>query len=190
MKNVSFTVSTFTSLFYSFISGLAGWVCLAACGLSLVAGVRLLPSRRRGLLTAVPALAAAPGLASRLSSGGFRASSPGGTRNLPGPQLERVSPALARGSSPRTTREGPAVASEGEKAPVPAPTPKVVPSPLFAPDSDLNHGGTSRRDVAPHPCGVSLPRSPHLPFCQRAAFVCFWGPGPTPGEKLGKAGLE
>ena len=168
----------------------AFYFVLAACGLSLVAGVRLLPSRRRGLLTAVPALAAAPGLASRLSSGGFLASSPGGTRNLPGPQLERVSPALARGSSPRTTREGPAVASEGEKAPVPAPTPKVVPSPLFAPDSDLNHGGTSRRDVGPHPCGVSLPRSPHLPFCQRAAFVCFWGPGPTPGEKLGKAGLE
>ena len=37
MKNVSFTVSTFTSLFYSFISGLAGWFSIAAFGLSLVA---------------------------------------------------------------------------------------------------------------------------------------------------------
>lgn len=82
------------------------------------------------------------------------------------------------------------MASEGEKAPVPAPTPKQVPPSQFAPGPTLSHGGDSGGDIGPHPCGVSLPRSPHLPFCQRAAFVCFWGPGATPGEKLRKAGLE
>lgn len=148
------------------------------------------PAAGAGSFTTVPALAAAPGLASRLSSGGFWLhflgwhAEPSGTTAgtyVPGPGT--------RFFTPDYQGRPPAVASEGEKAPVPAPTPAGTPISVCSDSPEPRR--QSRRDIGSPPVRCKPSTLPTPSILPKSCLCKFLGPrSHTWGEAQEGCSLE